>query len=200
MLVSTYLQKDCAMKNTRMKIINAAKDLFSKKGYSAAATKEIALCAGISEVTLFRHFNSKRELFESVIAENVKMIDGEDVFHKKITHDLRTDLMSIATQMHMVYQANAAIIMMIMKDVIGKSEQPSPYTTACRGAHMKKHLILYLDNLYKKKKIHDAPEMIAELFISCIHGYLITTIIIENREADEEKLAWMVEKIYSSIQ
>ena len=47
----------------RAQIIDSAMKVFVRKGYNGATTADIADEAGISEVTLFRHFDSKRELF-----------------------------------------------------------------------------------------------------------------------------------------
>lgn len=44
-------------------IIQSALSVFIEKGYAKTTTTEIARAAGISEVTLFRHFNSKQEIF-----------------------------------------------------------------------------------------------------------------------------------------
>ena len=52
---------------TRERILDTAIGLFSTKGFSGATTREIALQAGVAEVTLFRHFASKEQLFEAVI-------------------------------------------------------------------------------------------------------------------------------------
>ncbi|MCL4537010.1 MAG: TetR/AcrR family transcriptional regulator [Nitrospirae bacterium] len=54
-------------RSTKDKILETALKLFSQKGYLGATTKEIAKEAGIAEVTLFRHFPSKENLFEEVI-------------------------------------------------------------------------------------------------------------------------------------
>lgn len=47
----------------RAQIIESAMQLFVENGYNATTTASIAEQAGISEVTLFRHFTSKEELF-----------------------------------------------------------------------------------------------------------------------------------------
>jgi AcrR family transcriptional regulator len=47
----------------REQIIQAALLVFIEKGFSSTTTSEIAKAAGISEVTLFRNFSSKREIF-----------------------------------------------------------------------------------------------------------------------------------------
>ncbi len=49
------------------KILQAAYDCFSKRGYTGATTREIARLAGVSEVTLFRLFGNKKELFREVL-------------------------------------------------------------------------------------------------------------------------------------
>lgn len=52
---------------TRQKILKSARRLFSEKGYRGTPTAQIARDAGVSEVTLYRHFNSKKELFNECI-------------------------------------------------------------------------------------------------------------------------------------
>jgi|SRR5690554_2930676 len=51
----------------RKQILEAAKEVFIKKGYNGSTTLEIAKSAEISEVTLFRYFTSKQEIFLEVI-------------------------------------------------------------------------------------------------------------------------------------
>jgi AcrR family transcriptional regulator len=48
---------------TASRIVEAAVQLFSRQGFAASSTHEIARLAGVSEVTVFRHFPRKRELF-----------------------------------------------------------------------------------------------------------------------------------------
>ncbi len=49
------------------KIVAAASRLFARQGYHGTSTREIARSAGVSENTLFRHFDSKEELFWSAL-------------------------------------------------------------------------------------------------------------------------------------
>jgi AcrR family transcriptional regulator len=53
----------------RARILKAAHDLFTKKGYQSTTTKEISARARVAEPTVFRHFGSKVELFEASILE-----------------------------------------------------------------------------------------------------------------------------------
>jgi TetR/AcrR family transcriptional regulator len=51
----------------RRQLIDAALDLFSRKGYGGATTKEIAAAAGVTEAIIFRHFPSKQALYTAVL-------------------------------------------------------------------------------------------------------------------------------------
>lgn len=51
----------------RRQIIEAAAALFSRKGFGGTTTREVALAAGISEPTIFKHFATKEELYAAII-------------------------------------------------------------------------------------------------------------------------------------
>jgi AcrR family transcriptional regulator len=52
---------------THKKILNSAIELISEKGYMKATTREIAHRAGVTELTMFRHFGSKENLFKEIL-------------------------------------------------------------------------------------------------------------------------------------
>lgn len=52
-------------------VIEAALSLFMRKGIKATTTRDIALKAGISEGTIYRHFDSKEELAEIIFEQNI---------------------------------------------------------------------------------------------------------------------------------
>ena len=55
--------------DTRQRILEAAAQVFAEKGYARATTRVLAAAAGVNEVTLFRHFGSKQNLFAAVIEQ-----------------------------------------------------------------------------------------------------------------------------------
>jgi TetR/AcrR family transcriptional regulator len=63
----------------RRQLIEAAMDLFSRKGFAGTTTKEIALAAGVSEAIIFRHFKTKRELYTAIIENKYHSPDTEHV-------------------------------------------------------------------------------------------------------------------------
>lgn len=55
------------MMDTEQKILDAALKVFARKGYDAATTRVIAEESGFTEMTLFRKFQTKKNLFEQVM-------------------------------------------------------------------------------------------------------------------------------------
>ena len=60
----------------RRLILAAARELFSSRGYSDTATRELADRAGVSETLIFRYFGSKAVLFrEALVVPFVEFVD-----------------------------------------------------------------------------------------------------------------------------
>jgi TetR/AcrR family transcriptional regulator len=51
----------------RQQLIETALDVFSRKGFDGATTKEIAVEAGVTEAIIFRHFPTKQALYNAVV-------------------------------------------------------------------------------------------------------------------------------------
>jgi AcrR family transcriptional regulator len=61
---------------TRKKIVSSAKKLFIKQGYKGTGTKQIAEEAGVSEMTLFRHFSTKEGIYNAVVQPLIDFLDN----------------------------------------------------------------------------------------------------------------------------
>lgn len=55
------------MTEKQIKIIQAAIEIFSAKGFAASSTSEIAQKAGVAEGTIFRHYKTKKDLLLSIV-------------------------------------------------------------------------------------------------------------------------------------
>lgn len=60
--------EDETLTEKQKKIILAAIESFSEKGFAATSTNEIAKKAGVAEGTIFRHYKTKKELLLSITA------------------------------------------------------------------------------------------------------------------------------------
>ncbi len=62
----------------RRQLIEAAMDLFSRKGFAGTTTREIALAAGVSEAIIFRHFRTKSDLYTAIIEHNLRSAAAQE--------------------------------------------------------------------------------------------------------------------------
>lgn len=67
-------RRQAAKVRTRQKVLDAARDLFSERGYEPATIRDIAKGAGMSTGAVFANFQDKAELFEAVLAENMERL------------------------------------------------------------------------------------------------------------------------------
>lgn len=61
---------------TRDRILDAAAEVIEGEGLARATTKEIARAAGLSEAMLYKHFESKHDLFLHVLLERLPLLSG----------------------------------------------------------------------------------------------------------------------------
>lgn len=66
--------------NTKDKILLEALNLFSSRGYDSVSVRDIAYAVGIKESSLYNHFKSKQDIFDSIIEEY--MGRWEEIFRK----------------------------------------------------------------------------------------------------------------------
>jgi TetR/AcrR family transcriptional regulator, regulator of cefoperazone and chloramphenicol sensitivity len=84
-------------KTTKEKLLKAALDIFSKEGYDAATTRNIAKKAGVNESLIHRYFETKAGLFialkqefrESVISDFLESYDESETIQEELTNFLK---------------------------------------------------------------------------------------------------------------
>ena len=69
MTKETTPQVEEAKKPTRERILDAALDLFAQKGYGNVYVGQIAETVGIKAPSLYKHFKSKRDIFDALLQE-----------------------------------------------------------------------------------------------------------------------------------
>ena len=67
---------------SRDKILDAAEDLFARRGFSGVGLREVAEAAGLGKSSLFHHFKSKSELYAAVAGRIL------DLFETRLTQAL----------------------------------------------------------------------------------------------------------------
>ncbi len=74
---------------SRRKILESAREIFFRDGFEAANLDEVAQSAGIAKGTIYRHFESKAELYVAVLSNNA------DVFVERMRQTVDPSLDSV---------------------------------------------------------------------------------------------------------
>ena len=101
--------------DTRQRILRAALRLFGEVGYAQATTRQIAAAAGVNEVTLFRHFGSKKALLMACIdAHNAAGFAA--TFEAGLTGEYAADILWMAGRQIADMSANMELLRVMVCD------------------------------------------------------------------------------------
>ena len=93
------------------RILDAALDVMAQHGYAGATTRQIAVAAGINEVTLFRRFGNKQHLLQAVVEQEAENFMAAGIDY---TGDVEADLVRVVQfYQHLVHQRGRVIAMLL---------------------------------------------------------------------------------------
>lgn len=182
------------MKDTRSNILAAARELFEKRGFAAATTKDIAALAGVSEVTLFRHFPTKRALFNETLHSCLHPYTLEEYLKNGVTYDLERDLKHIAFDMRDNFRKNAPMIRMIMRDKIRDSVPEKDMRI--KEHHVQTSLLAYFNAMGSSGTLSVPPEMAMKFFMTNINGSIMKEVMTMGQAVDDDTyFHWMLDQV-----
>ncbi|MBC5638310.1 TetR/AcrR family transcriptional regulator [Ornithinibacillus sp. BX22] len=157
-------------RSTKDKIIEAAVELISEKGYKGATTREIAERAAVNEVTLFRHFGNKKGIVEAAIQKYAFVDLLENTLEEKMTWELEQDLKMLVREYQSLLEKKKPVILLSIKE---SSEFPELDELI---KHIPQKYIDLLENYFTKmmelgkiKRVD--PSIIATNFVFINFGY-----------------------------
>jgi AcrR family transcriptional regulator len=89
-ILEELFQEEEKLTEKQKKIIMAAIESFSEKGYAATSTSEIAKKAGVAEGTIFRHYKTKKDLLMGIVSPMMAKLIAPFVIkdlYKVINHE-----------------------------------------------------------------------------------------------------------------
>ncbi len=105
------------LKEKKDLILEASLEVFSEKGYNLATTLEISKRAGVSEMTLFRNFQTKNNLF----LESIKQAIGVSIVDNKsidININLRDFIRLIMHEKMLMISKHTKLIKMLIRETL----------------------------------------------------------------------------------
>ncbi len=120
------------MDSAKDRLLAAALELFSSRGYAAVSTRSIAEAAAVNEVTLFRLFGAKARLFEAV-HERYFIRAGDALSSVATSGESGRDLVELARAFARVFESNHKIVAMSIKDI---REDFATIDRSLKGQHL----------------------------------------------------------------
>ncbi|MBP2660563.1 MAG: hypothetical protein H6Q69_3595, partial [Firmicutes bacterium] len=155
---------------TADRIILAASELFQEKGFHSVSMKNIACQANVSEMTVFRHFSSKKQVLEAVIKKMSYVPSLKEVFEGKICWDLESDLLLISETYQKIMTDNQLAFLITLRE---EKTIPEVSEFVRQGPpQFKSFLKKYFCSMQDKKQImKNDPEALALTFMAINFGY-----------------------------
>ncbi|MEK3990257.1 TetR/AcrR family transcriptional regulator [Robertmurraya sp. FSL R5-0851] len=155
------------------KILKVAIDLMAKKGYKGATTKQIAEKAGVSEMTLFRNFGSKKKILEAAVDRYYYSIQMKEIFEQRIVWEIEKDLQMVAETYHKLMKKNKNVIKIALQEggsVSGLHEQVNKHPR-----QLKELLVKYFQEMNSKGLVVETNyELHAMNFLYMCYGHFIS--------------------------
>lgn len=184
------------MKGTKDKIIKSALKLFSKKGYLGTTTKEIAKEAGVAEVTLFRYFQSKENLFNEVLKSQSFLPTLKDLLPKLDSVDYREALETVGKYFLKILKKKRDLVCIMHSEVF-------MYPEEIKEIHGKIINDLsdafsdFLNELKKRKIIRDIDTKYASMiFFGMLYNMFIKKEILGKKIDEKKSLESSIEIFY----
>ncbi|WP_379130762.1 TetR/AcrR family transcriptional regulator [Paenibacillus sp. sgz500958] len=186
--------KEEKMTEKQMSIMQAAIEVFSEKGFSAAATSEIAQKAGVAEGTIFRYYKTKKDLLLSIIGPTMSRMIAPFVMRNfngilEMPFDSYEDFLRAFTINRLEFaRKNFKIIKILIQEI--------PFQPVLRE-HFMEHILSkvverveeIVEHFKEKGAVIDVPtSAVIRFSVSSIVGFLLARLLLlPEKDWDDEK-------------
>jgi AcrR family transcriptional regulator len=193
--VSKYLQFSRTDKmnmmrkdTTRHNLLEATLKLISEKGYLGATTREIARQAGVTELTLFRHFGTKERLFEELLSSYTFLPRLKELLPELESLSYRDALTLIATKFLLTLRERKSMIKIMHSEItIYPDKIRKMYTSFID--EVRETLATYFVSMQKKGMLRNvSPGTAARTFLGMLFSYFRTEEIIRENGMTKTKM------------
>lgn len=185
--------------NTRERIEEQALLLFSRQGFHETSVQEIAEAAEVNEGTIFRLFNSKKDLFSEVVQKyaSTHNINLMDLQLSLSMEDIRSDLARIVHEYFRIYFEKIHIIRLSVAGMIQFEElRKFGYLII---PILEEHFKSYLAEMEARKIIRVKDlDITTNFFLSTLFTEVVQITVLEKGEEYTEDLADRMDAVWIS--
>ena len=149
-------------------ILDAAVAAVLADGYAGATTRAIAAAAGVNEVTLFRRFGNKEQLFRAAIAREVTQVVEAET---RVTGDLEADLMAVFAGYHASFSAHASLPLLIIVEATRNPEHADLLEAPLAAQRALRSVIAHYQETGELRR--EPPEMAVRALIGPLLAYAV---------------------------
>lgn len=165
----------------RLQILESALDVFIENGFNKATTQGIAKSAGISEVTLFRYFDSKKEIFTEAIEPILISTLEKSIGDAKDLNQVDKLKYILTQRLKMITKHNKVIKLILMENEINKEISNIDYIGKTS---------LLLKQAIKESGLKNGED---EFILRLLMGSILSFLYLP--EIDEERIEEFVERV-----
>ncbi len=182
------------MPTGKKKVVLAALELFSKKGFDGTSTQEIAKTSGMSQATIFKYFKTKEDLLEFIITPLMKNIFP--VYVNDFQKELVAKKGNIEDLVHFVVQNryhflvdNREVALIVLSEILTKDKVRDKFVELVekRGSDI---IQVFVKMAHETGQIRAdiKPETIIRMVISQILFYFVqNNKVMTPKSAEETK-------------
>ncbi|MCK9418000.1 MAG: TetR/AcrR family transcriptional regulator [Nitrospirae bacterium] len=179
---------------TKKRLLDATLKLISEKGYIGATTREIAHEAGVTELTLFRHFGTKERLFEELLKNHTFLPRLKELLPELDGLSYEDSLRLIATRFLLSLKERKSMVKIMYSEVTIYPEKIKKlYNKFIDDLQLT--LASYFRGLQKKGLLRNvSPEMAAKLFLGILFSYFRSEEIMRKGGMKKQKMEKNIEE------
>jgi AcrR family transcriptional regulator len=174
----TQAKRDLITTQRQRQIIDAAFDVFSRKGFAEATTHEIAKEAGVAVGTIYKYFQNKRDLMVAVVTDIAITEPLLQILEKREDTDDSTFIRSIISNRLNFGMDNAKKMIPFLSEILRDDELSRRFADA-----------VFAPNIGMGQKYFEAKSdsgafrtLNAQVAIRCVIGMIIGFIVIYQLE------------------
>jgi len=164
--------------------LNAATEIFVRKGFADATIPEIAKLSGLAAGTIYIYYPGKRELFIAVI-ESLIVIPVQTIFKRDSKNDLTHTIQDVVDDRLGMLQSEAfPRLMSLIGDIQRDAELRSMFTEK-----LMRPFLGYMENIYCERiKAGELKQMDPELVVRMIGGMMLGINLLKSIEGENSPL------------
>lgn len=158
-------------KPTKQKLLEASLKIISEKGYLGATTREISREAGVTELTLFRHFGTKEQLFEELLKSYTFLPKLKEILPELECMAYQDALALVATRFLLTLKERKSMMKILSSEIhLYPAKIRNTYNSFLN--EMRTTLASYFCSMQKNGELRSvSPEIAARAFLGMLFSY-----------------------------